>query len=334
MFAIRKKVNTAVYHYAKYRFASEGYEDVDIAVKVETKGTQATKLWVRDLIATANPLEEATLTTSGSNFSGVSSGEVGGTYTGTLQIGSRGEVTGCCGEMTFVPTVDTTLTFVGTKLEVLTAAQWEEFNTDVDQPSTPTLMVAELGTQKVGTLFGIEGTENVQRLEAHNSDGKVEGALGRWQSTAGTDIFAVLGTDQLFLTDTARTAGVTELVGFDAQGSKILKANLTVAARDDTTVLTAAYFTRGEYTWVAFSINPNPDPDNTNYMLDKEKNAYLSFDASMLVHDHHTGTIHFSGRDGRGFWVGINDFECLVGHKVMARVLGKIYTGNCLAEGS
>ena len=332
MFAIRKKSKTpAVYYYAKYRFAYEGYKDVDVAVKVETKSEQVTRLWVRDLIATNHPLEEAALTASASNFNGISSGEYGGTYTGMVETGSGG-VTGCCGEMTFVPTATDTLTFVGIKLEVLTAAQWEELNGGVPQPTTPDLMVAELGTQKIGNLFGITGAENVQRLEAHNSTGKVEGALARWQTEAGADIFAVTGTDLLFLTNLAMITGVTKLVGFDKQGNKILKANLTVAAHDDTIILTAARFERGGYTWVAFSANPNPDPDNINYLLDVEKNAYLSFDTNMLIHAHHTGMIAYEGYDGRGYWAGIETFACLAGSKVMARVLNKIYLGNCRAE--
>lgn len=333
-FAIRKKTSSViVYHYAKYRFAHEGYDDVDVAVKVVVQSGQAKTLWVKDLMVTTNPLEEATLTASGANninFSGTSSSDLGGTYTGVLETGERGEITGCCGEMTFVPTAANTLTFVGTKLEDLTAAQWEELNT---MPTLPALMVAELGTQQVGELFGITGADSVQRLEAHNSEGKVEDALGRWQTEVGDDIFAVNGMDNLFLTDVAMTAGVTELIGFDANDNKVMKANLTVAERNNTIVLTASRFTRGRYTWVAFSANPNPDPSNSYSMQDVDKNVYLSFNADMEVHAQYTGAINYEGYDGRGFWVGINTFECLVGNKVMARVLNTIYMGSCLAEG-
>ena len=338
MFAIRKKAQaTVTHHYAKYRFSLEGYEDVDIAVKVAVQSGQAKTLWVKDLTTTTTTLEEATLTASGTNninFQGKSEGDVGGMYTGVLETGEHSEITGCCGEMTFVPTVASSLTFVGIKLESLTAAQWQEFIDNPAPPEEPSLMVAELGTQKIGTLFGIKGIDNVQRLEAHNSEGKVERALARWQTEAGADVFDVQSTDDLFLTAVAMSAGVTELIGFDAQGNKILKANLTVAAHDHDVVLTSSYFERGSYTWVAFSTNPNPDPADPNYILGEDKNAYISFDSSMKIHDYHTGFNSFAGVDSRGYWVGIYGFECLVDNKLMARVLNKIYTGTCLAEGS
>ena len=335
-FAIRKKVS-AMYYYTKYRFALAGYDNVDVAVKVAVQSGRATTLWARDLIVTANSLEEATLTTSGTNnvnFNGTSGGDVGGTYTGRLETGERGEVTGCCGEMTFRPTAASTLQFAGNKLEDLSAEEWEQLNNGSVQPDVPTLMVAELGTQQVGVLFGITDADSVQRLEAHNSEGKVEGALARWQTEAGDDIFAVDGTDELFLTEAAMTAGVTELIGFDENNNKVLKANLTGTARADTIVLTASRFALGGYTWVAFSANPNPDPSNSNSIQDEVQNIYLSLNADMEVHDHHTGAIGYAGHDGRGFWVGIDTFECLVDGKVMARVLNTVYTGACLAEGN
>ena len=351
-FAIRKKMDAVVYHYAKYRFAFEGYEDVDVAIKVAVQSGRATTLWVRDLISTDNPLEEAELTTSPNNlsFSGMSAGELGGTYTGGLETGADDEVTGCCDAMTFVPTADNTLRFSGTKLEDLTAVQWEQLNDNsventVDNavenavensapPATPTLMVTELGTQHVGVLFSIAGAGSVQRLEAHNRTGKVEGALARWQTAAGAGIFAVAGTDKLFLTEAALTAGVTELIGFDRHDNKVLKANVSVAARDDTISLTASHYESGEYTWVAFSANPNPDPNDDYRMRDYDENIYLSFNTDMQIHDHHTGFVSFLGRDSRGIWVGMYSFECLVGGKVMARVLNTVYTGTCVAKGS
>ena len=337
-FALRKKVDdSVVYHYTKYRFGYAGYDDVDVAVKVAVQSGQAQTLWVRDLMVIANPLEEAALTTSGTNnlsFSGTSEGEFVGTYTGGLETGVGGEITGCCGEMTFVPTAASTLQFVGNKLEDLTAEEWEQLNRGSTPPDVPPVMVAELGTQHVGGLFGITGADSVQRLEAHNRAGKVEGALARWQTEAGDDIFVVAGTDALFLTAAAMTAGVTELVGFDEHNNKVLKANVTVAARDDTLVVTASRFALGGYTWVAFSANPNPAPGDSNSIQDEESNIYLSLNTHMAVHDHHTGAIGYTGYDGRGFWVGIDTFECLVGSKVMARVLQTVYTGTCLAEGS
>lgn len=351
-FAIRKKVeNTVVYHYAKYRFVFEGYEDADVAIKVAVRSGRAKTLWVRDLISTDNPLEEVELMTSADQFSfrGTSAGELGGAYTGRLESGTDDEITGCCAAMTFVPTADNTLWFSGTKLETLTAAQWEQLNagtvlnadtdTDTDTDTappeaTPTVMVAELGTQHVGVLFDIAGAGSVQRLEAHNRDGKVEGALARWQTSVGARIFAVKGTDELFLTDAALEAGVTELIGFDEHDNKVLKANVTVAARDDTIVLSASLYRSGSYHWIAFSANPNPDPSEDSRMRNVEQNIYLSFNADMQVHDHYAGSPSHMGRDSRGFWVGTYGFECLVGGRVMARVLNTVYTGTCLAEGS
>ena len=363
-FAIRKKVKKIVYHYAKYRFAHDDYEDVDVAVKVAVQSGQAQTLWVRDLTVVANPLEEATLTTSSTDntsFSGTSASDVGGTYTGVLETNKQGEIIGCCGEMTFVPTatcgeivpleedsgdegdsgagcdnttIEPTLKFVGIKLEDLTAAQWEQLNESPITPTVPTLMVAELGSQKVGVLFSITGADSVQRLEAHNAAGKVENALGRWQTEAGDDIFAVADTDKLFLTDTAMTAGVTELIGFDADNNKVLKANLTVEARSDTITLTASRFALAGYTWIAFSANPNPDPNDSKSIQDVEQNTYLSLNADQEVHAQHTGAINYSGYDGRGFWVGIYIFECLVGNQVLAKVVNTVYMGNCVAEGS
>jgi len=347
-FAIRKKVeDTVVHHYAKYRFVFEGYEDADVALKVAVQSGRAQTLWVRDLISTDNPLEEVELMTSADQFSfrGTSAGELGGAYTGRLETSANGEITGCCDTMTFVPTADNTLWFSGTKLETLTAAQWEQLNTntvlntntntDTAPPeATPTLMVAELGTQHVGVLFDIAGAGSVQRLEAHNRDGKVEGALARWQTSVGARIFAVEGTDELFLTDAALEAGVTELIGFDERDNKVLKANVTVAARDDTIVLSASLSRSGSLHVVAFSANPNPDPLEDYRMRNVEQNIYLSFNADMQVHDHYTGGPNSMGRDSRGFWVGLYSFECLVGGRVMAKVLNTVYTGTCFARGS
>ncbi len=336
-FTIKKKaLGSVVHYYAKYRFALAGYEDVDIAIKVAVQSGQAKTLWARDLGATTNPLEEATLTTSGTNnirFSGTSGGDFGGTYTGRLETDAQERVTGCCDEMAFVPTAASTLLFVGSKLEDLTAEQWAQLGSGPTRPA-PTAMVLELGAKRVGELFSVIGAEGVRRLEAHNSAGKVEGALARWQTRVGADIFAVGGTDELFLTSTAITAGVTELVGFDKDDNKVLQANITVAPRDDTIVLTASRFALGGYTWLAFSANPNPDPENDGRMHDMEKNAYLSLDDDLEIHDHSTGDrFSYAGYDARGVWVAITTFECLVDSKVMARVLDTVYTGLCLAEG-
>lgn len=334
-FAIRRKAveSPAVYYHAKYRFTHAAYENVEVAVKVEVQASKAKQLWAKDLSISNSTLEEATLTSNAAtpvNFSGTSGGDLGGVYTGVLEKNTLGTIDGCCGEMTFTPMADNTVTFTGTKLEVLTAAEWQQLVDGTTSPPTPEVM----GTQKVGAVFSLTGAENVHRLEAHNSAGKVEGALARWQTELGADIYAVEGTADLFLTAAALTGKVTELIGYDSSGAKILKANVTVAARDDTIVLTASHFALGNYTWVAFSTNPNPDPDDPDYIKNEASNSYLSVDANMHVHSHHTGAVAVSGRDARGVWVGLEQFECVVGQTVLAKVLNTVYAGNCLAEGS
>ena len=119
------------YYYARYRFTHVDYEDVEVAVRVEMVNGHAAKLHVKDLSpqAAANPIEEAVLHTRGCQlaFMGTSAGAEGGTYTGELEL-RGGVVDGCCGRMTFVPAVNTSLTFVGTKLSTLTAAEWEQLS--------------------------------------------------------------------------------------------------------------------------------------------------------------------------------------------------------------
>ena len=338
-FAIRRKAaaTPAVYYHAKYRFTHADYENVDVAVKVEVKANKATQLWAKDLSVSNSEIEEATLTSkaaSPANFSGTSSGDLGGVYTGVLEKNSLGAISGCCGQMTFTPTADNTVTFVGTKLEVITAAAWQQLVDGTASPPAPEVMIVELGSQKIGDVFSITGAEDVQRLEAHNSSGKVEDALARWQTEVGADIFAVNDTDNLFLTAAAFNAKVTELIGYDSSGAKILKANVTVAERGDNITLTASHFALGNYTWVAFSTNPNPDPDDPNYIKNEASNSYLSFNADMEVHAQHTGALVASGKDARGVWVGLAGFTCMVDKVVMAKILNTVYAGYCLAEGS
>lgn len=205
------------------------------------------------------------------------------------------------------------------------------FGQDVPEDNEDTTIdTIELRKKYVGVLFSIAGARSVHRLEAHNSDGKVEGALARWQTSIGADIFAVEGSDGLFLTDTALEEKVTELIGFDEHDNRVLKANVSVEAREDTITVTSALFTDGGYTWIAFSENPNPDPEDDITMKDKEKNVYLSFDTDMRVVSYYKGWVQHMGRDGRGIWVGTPNFECVVGEKVMARVVNTVYVGTCL----
>ena len=211
-----------------------------------------------------------------------------------------------------------------------------------------TIKTIELGTKKVGELFRIRGEEKLYRLEAHNSDGKVEEALASWQRHTGADIFAVKGSGinaGLFLTETALTKEVTELIGFDYNDNKVLKANVNIEAREDNISLTFAFYLSGgtpDHTLIAFKRTPDPFlPDDNFYTkvvqeIGYTQNGYLVFDANMQVHNYHTGVLDAAGTDGgRGIWVGIGasrGFKCIVGEKVMARVESTIYTGTCLPD--
>ena len=117
------------YFYARYRFTHAEYEDVEVAVQVALHNGHPATLRVKDLssVAKDNPIEEAMLSSRGCklSFRGSSHGAEGGAYTGELEQ-SGGLVNDCCGDMTFVPAVDTTLTFAGTKLATLSAADWEQ----------------------------------------------------------------------------------------------------------------------------------------------------------------------------------------------------------------
>ena len=129
-FAIEKDLNPeAEYYYMLYKFALSGYKTVDTAVKVETRSNKAVRLWVLDLSsyegdASNVVLEEAALTGVVPAFTGRSPGSLGGTYTGSLDMNGN-IATGCCGQMTFVPTADTGLTFVGTKVGEWSAHDWQ-----------------------------------------------------------------------------------------------------------------------------------------------------------------------------------------------------------------
>lgn len=127
------------YFYARYRFSHEEYEAVEVAVQVAMHNGHPAKLRVKDLSSTAqdNAIEEATLSSHGCSlsFTGMSSVAEGGTYTGTLGQ-SGGVVDDCCGTMTFVPTIDTTLTFTGKKLATLSAADWKRLTGEASDPNT------------------------------------------------------------------------------------------------------------------------------------------------------------------------------------------------------
>ena len=114
-FRIKKKLS---HYHAQYRFTHADYEDVDVAVRIEVKGNKPSMLEVKDLNAN-DPVESVTLTASGDDFVGTSSGDIGGTYTVKLASGA------CCGNINFVPTADTSATFVGTKSKDLTDAEWK-----------------------------------------------------------------------------------------------------------------------------------------------------------------------------------------------------------------
>lgn len=133
-FAIRKKVEVKEYFHAKYKFTHADYEDVYVAVRVETENGSPISLQVKDLSSEAEDaeLEEAVLTSNISgDFVGTSAGAVGGRYTGRLET-SNGVVTGCCGFMTFEPTATEApdLIFLGEKIEVLGGEEWDELVDD------------------------------------------------------------------------------------------------------------------------------------------------------------------------------------------------------------
>lgn len=352
-FAIRQKAEQITYHYARYRFELEDYEDVEVALKLMMKGGAAMILWIKDLTDTDNKLEEAVLNNMGGHaFAGASGGVLGGVYTGTLELNSIGAVSGCCGQMTFAPAVDNSLLFVGTKLEVLTAARWKalisgELPTTTTPPTPPTvpevpdlpeMETLALGTKRIGKVFSIGVSaaigEKITRLEAYNGAGSVVGALAQWKANAGDDIFAVHGSANLFLTGIALSEAITALHGFDKDGNKLLEASITAAARDNAITVHSEYYTLGNYTWIAFSENPNPVSENAAEIKDKHQNSYLNLKADNTIHDYHSGHVSISGRDGRGFWVGMPDFNCAVGNRLMARVLDNIYHGTCNEQDS
>ena len=111
-------------------------------MRVEMRNGHPAILQVKDLSPQEldSAVEEAVLSSSGCSiaFTGTSHSTNGGTYGGELEL-SGGKVSGCCGDMTFVPAVDTSLTFTGEKLTSLTAEQWQQLlgseNTDPEEPS-------------------------------------------------------------------------------------------------------------------------------------------------------------------------------------------------------
>ena len=129
-FAARESVKaTGQYFHARYRFTHEEYESVEVAVRVEMRNGHPAVLQVKDLSPqeAGSAVEEAVLSSSGCSmaFTGTSQNTDGGKYGGELEL-RGGKVNGCCGKMTFVPAVDTSLTFAGEKLTSLTAEQWEQ----------------------------------------------------------------------------------------------------------------------------------------------------------------------------------------------------------------
>ena len=132
------------YFHARYLFTQAEYEDVEVAVRVEMRDGYPAVLQVKDLSpqASDNAIEQALLhkNSCSLSFIGTSTGVEGGKYTGELQQ-TGGKLSGCCGEMTFVPAVDTSLTFIGKKSAPLSAAEWaqlvgdDEEDDEVEEPS-------------------------------------------------------------------------------------------------------------------------------------------------------------------------------------------------------
>ena len=126
------------WRYAKYKSSLEGYKDTFLAVRVLIEDNKAKRLELKDLTEgrEARAVETADLTGANNTdntaykFSGTSSlqdadggVDYGGKYTGSLKLNTDGMVAddGCCGEMTFKPTIgqqtDEDLTFTVTKVE-------------------------------------------------------------------------------------------------------------------------------------------------------------------------------------------------------------------------
>ena len=119
-FAVSEVRAASSYYHAQYRFSHADYEDVDIAVRIKISSGNPSEMEVKDLTQPASePVETVTLSASGADFVGTSSGATGGSYRVMLAVGA------CCGSIRFTPSALPTAIFVGTKSRDLTEAEWE-----------------------------------------------------------------------------------------------------------------------------------------------------------------------------------------------------------------
>ncbi len=142
------------WRYAKYEFNLDNYDPIPVAVRVSVNGNESEKFEIKDLTdgREDRAVERADLTgTTADNthsFSGTTKLEegdkdFGGKYSGELTLTDDGaEVpdNGCCGAMTFVPTVDKSLTFSGTRVSDFDEENWTwgDDTAAAAQPATTT----------------------------------------------------------------------------------------------------------------------------------------------------------------------------------------------------
>lgn len=185
-FAVRKKAAVKEYYHAYYTFRHIEYEDVEVAVRIEIVGGKPSKLEVKDLTTPSTPLETLMLSASGNTFTGTSTGATGGKYSVSLNNNSA-----CCGQITFVPTVDTDATFVGTKSGDLSGEEWADLTATNRGPATTvSISPSDLGTKQIGQIFTIDVTGGVKgtaiTLFGHDSSGRrIEKSLAYWPVLSG-----------------------------------------------------------------------------------------------------------------------------------------------------
>lgn len=214
-FVITKKAPAKEYYYAKYEFSHDDYEDVVVVVRIEVSNAAPKEMAVKDLTPQEShrPVETLMLDASGDVFVGRSTGDVGGEYRVSL------ENTVCCGQIVFIPDVKPSISFIGVKIEDLTAKQWAEFTA----PATG-LSPSALGTKQVGKIFTVVANDRDYKgarveLRAYGSDGvEIEQGLAHWTKVGGyvydTTIDLVDGHGKLDMFLTAQGQDVRKIASF------------------------------------------------------------------------------------------------------------------------
>ena len=242
------------YFHAKYRFTHDEAEtDVEVALRIKHSANVPSQIEVKDLAEDAedDPVATATLTASDGNFTGMTSGELAGTYVVKLNSGA------CCGEIEFTRADDATTTFVGSKFEDLTAEQWATLTgaTIAGGGGGDGLSISA-GHKHVGKVFTVtakDGTTDVaMSLEAHSATAKVNKALAHW-AALNSNIYAISqtlaggkGEFDVFFTQQALSS-VTKLVGIVNNAEKH-KVAASAMALTDTNKLSV---TSGFPSWAA-----------------------------------------------------------------------------------